>query len=390
MKAITIIMHNMTAPRGTLKDAKEAVMSLDTHQNHRLSVLRDQMNTARTKSQFLDLAEMFSNYLDFLTTKAKDYSAVQARRMVSELNCYVWLPLNCGTADKAKTIAAARAVCPMIADDLNDYSFESLQTRTAQWIDVMHFVMDHDTTPEGEPEELNAKREAIRSGAWVAEAQDAEFNTRKMRLMIESGAYDAEHAEALRMNEGITLAVNILTAVEGSVEGARGCLIREGYDEVYYLVQVASRKVQPDSRTRQQAKFFEMSEKTQGIFIDRAHAEALEENARFDWLANRFGLFQVTDADTQVFMVEQAHIEAMFAHVEDQTDLLKRAAHIAANSFGHVLGEHEDLIEKLIEGGHYLKAAQLEEEFENLNNGYGFGEHREIRKAYIAMLHNHF
>lgn len=30
---------------------------------------------------------------------------------------------------------------------------------------------------------------------------DAEFNTRKMRLMIQNGAYDAEHAEALAMND---------------------------------------------------------------------------------------------------------------------------------------------------------------------------------------------
>src|SRR6478736_5163645 len=221
------IMHSLVAPRGTLKFAKEAVMALDTHQNHCLSTLRDQMSTARTKSQFLDLAEQFVNYLDFLTTKAKDYTESQARRKVSELNCYVWLPLNCGTADKASAIAAARAVCPMIADDLNDYTFESLQTRAAQWIDVMHYVIDHYSAPEGEPQPYALADDKVFAAYWR--------NSDTMNLMAANREYCAMRDEASKMNLGIIQAEKIITAMDGqpgAKEAASGCLMRDDHNEI--------------------------------------------------------------------------------------------------------------------------------------------------------------
>lgn len=136
------IVDSLTAPRGTLKYAKEAVMAVDTHNNMRLEAMRDMMAHARTKAAFVEMADRFINYLAFLTTNAKNYNVQQATRAVSELNCNVWLPLECGQATRESTIAAARAVFPEIADDLCDFTFESLQNRVADWINVMHFVLD--------------------------------------------------------------------------------------------------------------------------------------------------------------------------------------------------------------------------------------------------------
>lgn len=53
---------------------------------------------------------------------------------------------------------------------------------------------------------------------------------------------DAIHAEALEMNAGIELALRIISAMGGSEsagDAAGGCLYRDGFNEINYLVSVA-------------------------------------------------------------------------------------------------------------------------------------------------------
>lgn len=45
--------------------------------------------------------------------------------------------------------------------------------------------------------------------------------------------------------------------------------------------------------------------------LEACHAEALEENKRFDWLANRWGLFHASIKWVQVEMLNAAHAEAL-------------------------------------------------------------------------------
>lgn len=102
--------------------------------------------------------------------------------------------------------------------------------------------------------EWNSKRdEALKMNALIDHAEIAETDLARRALCFRLN-YTAEgqvrrikeaHAEALRMNEGIDLALRILTCMKGDykVGGAvAGCLIRDGYHEVDYLIQVAARK----------------------------------------------------------------------------------------------------------------------------------------------------
>lgn len=45
--------------------------------------------------------------------------------------------------------------------------------------------------------------------------------------------------------------------------------------------------------------------------VAKAHAEALEENRRYDWLRARFGIFHVSRPDVKDHMVGEAHDEAL-------------------------------------------------------------------------------
>nr|UVX62900.1 MAG: hypothetical protein [Bacteriophage sp.] len=93
---------------------------------------------------------------------------------------------------------------------------------------------------------------------------DAEFNTRKMRLMIKNGAYDAEHAEALRMNLGIDQAEKLITAMDGqpgAKEAASGFLMRVDANEIDFMVGVADRRsvlMQPCAAARNNAHYYEL------------------------------------------------------------------------------------------------------------------------------------
>ncbi|CAM8390991.1 hypothetical protein ENINMM134B_08930 [Enterobacter intestinihominis] len=70
-----------------------------------------------------------------------------------------------------------------------------------------------------------------------------------------------------------------------------GCLYRDGFNEINYLVSVAM-------------SMYEERE--------TEHAEAIEEDKRFTWLANRWSLFWAgCDYFTRRTMIEDAHAEAL-------------------------------------------------------------------------------
>lgn len=110
--------------------------------------------------------------------------------------------------------------------------------------------------------------------------------------------YDANtiaHAEALRMNEGIDQAFRIIKALDGvygAASGASGCLMRDDYTDVAYLVSVASRMfgdydeahseaLEADAKFNQahQDEFLSATPMMQAVWINLNHAEALKMNA---------------------------------------------------------------------------------------------------------------
>lgn len=106
--------------------------------------------------------------------------------------------------------------------------------------------------------------------------------------------YARDFAEALEMNVGIELALHIITKMggsEGAGDAAGGCLYRDGFNEINYLVSVA-------------LSIYEKRE--------TEHAEAIEEDKRFTWLANRWSLFWAgCDYFTRRTMIEEAHADAL-------------------------------------------------------------------------------
>lgn len=98
-----------------------------------------------------------------------------------------------------------------------------------------------------------AHEEALKMNILTDHAEIAESDLARRALCFRLN-YTAEgrerrikeaHAEALCMNEGIDIALRVLTCMKGAYkaeESVAGCLIRDGYHEVDYLVQVAARK----------------------------------------------------------------------------------------------------------------------------------------------------
>lgn len=132
-----------------------------------------------------------------------------------------------------------------------------------------------------------------------------------------------DHAEALEMNVGIELALHIITklAKPGEVveagDAAGGCLYRDGFNDINYLVSVALRMYREREELHTEALQWnafidycwplEVEDVMVGIEIS-AH----EENHRFNWLANRWGLFWAgSDYFTRRTMIEEAHAEAV-------------------------------------------------------------------------------
>ncbi|KTI91624.1 hypothetical protein [Enterobacter hormaechei] len=155
-------------------------------------------------------------------------------------------------------------------------------------------------------------------------AQTVEQQTRELNAAL-TRVLDVEeaHAEALEMNVGIELALHIITklAKPGEVveagDAAGGCLYRDGFNDINYLVSVALRMYREREELHAEALQW-------NAFIDHCwpldvedvlvgiEISAHEDNRRFDWLANRWSLFWAgCDYFTRRTMIEDAHAEAL-------------------------------------------------------------------------------
>ena len=142
---------------------------------------------------------------------------------------------------------------------------------------------------------------------------------------------DAAHAEALEMNVGIELAKHIMAAMKDSddaADAARGCLARDGFNEINFIIHAA---------------LMARAE------VLKAHAEALEMN--------------------------QARSETIRA-------IIAQVIHAGANSFGGVIGEHEELVETLRNAGYLTAAHKVDAVYDTLDAS----NHKAVRKSWLAAL----
>ena len=103
----------------------------------------------------------------------------------------------------------------------------------------MNILIDHAEIAEDSATTAAAWRDHINSPE-VMQERFAEYSPKFKKHFI-----DRSHDDALRMNEGIDIAMRVLTCLKGAhkaEDSVAGCLIRDGYHEVNYLVQVAARK----------------------------------------------------------------------------------------------------------------------------------------------------
>lgn len=117
-----------------------------------------------------------------------------------------------------------------VAEQMDGYHAEALE---------INALIDRAKIAEDSADAAAAWRDHINSPE-VAQERFAEYSPKMKKHFV-----DRSHDEALRMNEGIALALRLITCMKGDykVGGAvAGCLIRDGFHEVDYLVQVAARK----------------------------------------------------------------------------------------------------------------------------------------------------
>ncbi|BFU34127.1 hypothetical protein [Enterobacter asburiae] len=175
------------------------------------------------------------------------------------------------------------------ADQLDEYvepnphAAQTVEHQTRELNAALNRVLD--------VEEANA--EALDINAWIDDLTQNGVDSKRLDNFCFQIRED-DHAEALEMNVGIELALHIITKMVGNVgagDAAGGCLYRDGFNEINYLVSVA----------------LGMYEKR-----ETEHAEAIEEDKRFTWLANRWSLFWAgCDYFTRRTMIEEAHAEAL-------------------------------------------------------------------------------
>ena len=117
-----------------------------------------------------------------------------------------------------------------VAEQMDGYHAEALEMNAL--IDEAKIAEDSATTAAAWRDHINSPE--------VMQERFAEYRPKFKNTFI-----DRSHDEALRMNEGIDVALRVLTCLRGAYkaeESVAGCLLRDGYDEVDYLVQVAGRK----------------------------------------------------------------------------------------------------------------------------------------------------
>lgn len=111
--------------------------------------------------------------------------------------------------------------------------------------------------------------------------------------------------------------------------------------------------------------------------IEAAHAEALEMNEEFDIKASArsFKADQLDAAHAEALGMNQSRSETIRA-------IIAQAIHAGANSFGGVIGEHEELVETLRNAGYLTAAHKVDAVYDTLDAS----NHKAVRKSWLAAL----
>ena len=122
------------------------------------------------------------------------------------------------------------------------------------------------------------------------------------------------------------------------------------------------------------------SRKTEAQMIESDHAEALEMNEEFDIKASAraFKAEKVETAHAEALAMDQSRSETIRA-------VIAQALHVAANSFGHVIGEHEELVETLRNAGFADAARKVDAVFDEADAS-GTAPHNVIRARWREAL----
>jgi hypothetical protein len=160
------------------------------------------------------------------------------------------------------------------------------------------------------------------------------LNTPAIKAKIDAAVFEADHTEAIQMNAD-------LSPVAVAAAHDEALLANMGVEFLNRVRLYPETVVSPDEA---HAEALDMNEETDRrradavrrsmlatleesgtlpALVEACHAEALEENARFDWLRARFGVFHVSLDAIKQQIVEEAHDEALRIAAERGTATLE-------------------------------------------------------------------
>lgn len=119
--------------------------------------------------------------------------------------------------------------------------------------------------------------------------------------------------------------------------------------------------------------------------IDALHAEALDMNAEVDLVRWDAAMTAERAMDDACRVADAAHAEALEmnqARSETIRAIVAQAIHAGANSFGGVIGEHEELVETLRNAGYLTAAHKVDAVYDTLDAS----NHKAVRKSWLAAL----
>jgi hypothetical protein len=193
-------------------------------------------------------------------------------------------------------------------------------------IDAAVFEADH-----AEAIQMNADLSPVAVAAAHDEALLANMGVEflnRVRLYPETVVSpDEAHAEALEMNEVFDYAERTkdMSVAELNAEFnatlTRVLDVEEAHAQALAMNEETDRR-RADAVRRSMLATLEESG-TLPALVEACHAEALEENARFDWLRARFGVFHVSLDAIKQQIVEEAHDEALRIEAERGTATLE-------------------------------------------------------------------
>lgn len=190
------------------------------------------------------------------------------------------------------------------------------------FVDVL-YASHIDTAPHGERFKFKTKEEAVAFAARERTVGDARVNNRVLDAL-------AAHSEALE------------------VEAVRNLTARQAH---FVFHNTAAERAEA---------------------IEAAHAEALEVDAEFN-----FELISREINTPDMPCTDESRSQTIRA-------IIAQAIHVGANSFGHVIGEHEELVETLRNAG-YEDAA---DKVDPVIDAIGGENHKQIRASWLKALRN--